>query len=137
MPAVDSKTFRAAVISPEAQLLDTDVTQVVIPAHDGMVGLLTHRAPLLTRLGVGILRLDLPDGTGSRFLITGGYAQMRDNVLTILTDEALPADQVTPQLRTATAAKMAALTGTDAATATQRQTLHTRLAAIDHFLATR
>lgn len=137
MPAVDSKTFRAAVISPEAQLLETDVTQVLIPAHDGMVGILTHRAPLLTRLGVGALRLDLPDGTGSRFLISGGYAQMRDNILTILTDEALPAEQVTPQLRTAAAAKLAALTGTDPSASAQRQTLQSRLAAIDHFLATR
>lgn len=136
MPAVDSKIFRAAVISPEAQLLDTDVTQVVIPAHDGMVGLLTHRAPLLTRLGVGTLRLDLPDGTDTRFLITGGYAQMRDNVLSILTDEALPVDQVTAQLRTATAARLTALSATDPATASNRQALQARLAAIDHLLAT-
>jgi F-type H+-transporting ATPase subunit epsilon len=135
MAAVESKIFHAAVVSPEAQLLEADVTAVQFPAHDGMVGILTHRAPLLTRLGTGVLRLDLATGEPARFLIAGGYAQMRDNVLTLLTDDALSASDVTSEYRTHQAAKLAALTASDPTTLQQRSILQARLAAIDSLLA--
>lgn len=132
----DSKLFRAALVSPEAQLLEAEVRSVKVPAHDGMIGILTHRAPLLTKLGTGVLELDLADGRHQRFLISGGYAQMKDNVLTILTDQATASEQITPQTRDALAAQLAAITGADLASMTRRQVAQARLAAMDRLLAT-
>jgi F0F1-type ATP synthase epsilon subunit len=51
---------------------------------------LTHRAPLLAKLGKGPLRLDLASGQRKLFRIQGGIAQMKDNRLTILTQTATP-----------------------------------------------
>jgi F-type H+-transporting ATPase subunit epsilon len=80
--------FKCVVVTPEQQLFDETITQAIVPAHDGKVGILTDRAPLLVKLGAGELRLDLNGGQSRRFTIRGGLAQMKDNHLTILTNEA-------------------------------------------------
>jgi F-type H+-transporting ATPase subunit epsilon len=77
--------FSCIVVTPEQQLLDESLTQAIIPADDGMLGILTHRAPLLAKLGKGPLRLDLASGQKRLFQIEGGIAQMKNNKLTILT----------------------------------------------------
>ena len=52
-------SFQCTVVTPEQQVLDETVTQAILPAHDGQIGILTDRAPLLVKLGVGPLRLDV------------------------------------------------------------------------------
>ena len=81
-------SFQCVVVTPEQQTLDETVSQVVLPAHDGEIGILTDRAPLLVKLGVGELRIDLKGGQKRSYFIDGGIAQMKDNKLTILTNEA-------------------------------------------------
>jgi len=80
--------FQCTIVTPEQQALDETVTQAIVPAWDGQIGILTGRAPLLVKLGMGTLRVDLPAGKRRTFFIDGGIAQMKDNRLTILTDEA-------------------------------------------------
>ena len=76
------------------QAFDQEVEQAIVPAHDGLIGILDGRAPILMRIGVGPLRLDLPDGQNRYYLIDGGIAQMKDNVLTILTSSATAASEI-------------------------------------------
>ena len=87
-------SFKCIVVTPEAQVLDETVTQAIVPAHDGLLGVLTDRAPLMVKLGVGPLRVDLPDGQRRHFFIDAGVAQVKDNKLTILTKEAAPASEI-------------------------------------------
>ena len=54
--------FHCTIVTPEAQALDENIVQAVIPAHDGLIGILTDRAPLLVKLGIGPLRIDLAGG---------------------------------------------------------------------------
>ena len=122
-------TFHVAVLTPEAPVLEADVLQVLVPGHDGLIGVLTHRAPLLTKLGTGVLRLDSPTEK-QRFVIIGGYAQMKDNVLTILTDEAIPESNVSNQLIAAESAKLNAVQGTDTPAMLRRQQLQARIQAM-------
>lgn len=81
------KTFHCSVVTPERAVLETDATFVAFPAHDGEIGILQNRAPLLCQLGKGILRVEIGKET-QRFKIEGGFAQMVDNKLTLLTDGA-------------------------------------------------
>jgi F-type H+-transporting ATPase subunit epsilon len=74
-------------------VLDTDVRFAVLPAYDGEVGILHNRAPLLCRLGVGIVRLDTPEGQ-KRLYVDAGFAEVRDNLVTVLTPEALLPEEV-------------------------------------------
>lgn len=133
MPVAAEKLFHAALVSPEAQFLDTQVTSVQVPAHDGSVGLLTHRAPLVTRLGIGVLTMQSVDGP-RRFVIAGGYAQMHENTLTILAEEALAAGEVTAERLADERARLAELTGTDRASMERRQKQQARIAAMQQLL---
>ncbi len=83
----DSKNFQLAVLTPEAAVLDTEARFVALPAHDGEIGVLRNRAPLLIKLDVGLLRAETDEGT-TRLYVDGGFAEMIDNRLTVLTEDA-------------------------------------------------
>jgi F-type H+-transporting ATPase subunit epsilon len=114
-------SFHCTIVTPEAQALDETVTQAIIPAHDGLVGILTDRAPLLVKLGVGPLRIDTAGGQQRYFLIDGGIAQMKDNNLTVLTTLATPASELDAQTAKAEYAEAAARKATDPKTSDERQ----------------
>jgi F-type H+-transporting ATPase subunit epsilon len=86
--------FQCVIVTPEQQAFDESITQAIVPAHDGKIGILTDRAPLLVKLGIGALELDLAGGQRRTLFIDGGIAQMKDNRLTIVTNEALEPSQI-------------------------------------------
>jgi len=88
-----TNTFHTSVITPERAVLEADATSVVFPAHDGEVGILKNHAPLLYKLGVGVLRVKTADGEKS-FFVDGGFAQMVENRLTLLTEQARPVAEI-------------------------------------------
>jgi F-type H+-transporting ATPase subunit epsilon len=112
--------FQCVIVTPEQQVLDETVTQVIVPAHDGQIGILTDRAPLLVKLGLGPLRIDASAGTRVLF-VEGGIAQMKDNRLTILTNEAIPANEIDADSARAEYAEADAQRPTDAKAAEDRQ----------------
>ena len=85
--------FQCVIVTPEQQALDESVTQAILPAHDGLIGI-SPTAPLLIKLGLGPLRIDLPGGQQKTFLVEGGVAQMKDNKLTVLTNDAIPSEKI-------------------------------------------
>lgn len=81
--------LHVSVISPERTLFEGEVDSVVAPAFDGEVGILTGHAAMMTLLGRGTLRLG-PDIGGKRFDIAGGFLQVADNQVRIVTEKAAP-----------------------------------------------
>lgn len=96
--AEPQKTSTAAlqcvVVTPERALLDAHADFVALPMFDGELGVAPGRAPLIGRLGCGELRVRLGSET-QRFYVDGGFAQVRGNVITVLTGKALPASEIT------------------------------------------
>jgi len=90
-----AKTLHCCVITPEQQLFDAEATSVVLPAHDGLIGILHDRAPLLCELGTGVLRLESEKEGTRQFYVDGGFAQVLHNEVTILTERAAAAENVT------------------------------------------
>ncbi len=76
-----------SVISPEKVLFEGTARGVVAPGHDGELGILPGHAPLMTVLGTGVLRLDGAEG-GARFRVQGGFLQVVDNVVRVVTESA-------------------------------------------------
>lgn len=76
--------LKVSVISPEAVLYQGETDSVVAPAFDGEVGILTGHAPMMTLLGKGVLRL----GGGQRFNVDGGFLQVVDNAVRVVTERA-------------------------------------------------
>ena len=85
--------FHLSIITPERAVLEADASFVAFPAWDGEVGILHGRAPLLYKLGIGRLRAETPEGE-QVFYVDGGFAQMVDDRLTILTQQAKRRDEI-------------------------------------------
>ncbi|HEY3246263.1 MAG TPA: ATP synthase F1 subunit epsilon [Phycisphaerae bacterium] len=113
-------SFRCTVVTPDRQVLDTDATFVALPAHDGEIGILHNRAPLVCKLGIGVLRVTAGGGQ-QRYFVDGGFAQVLDNNLTVLTPKALSSDQIDPAAAEASFRQVAASHPTDEAGQNARQ----------------
>jgi F-type H+-transporting ATPase subunit epsilon len=97
----DTRTFHCELIGPTGKLLDCRTTSVVFPAHDGQVGVLVDHMPMLSQLGMGIMRV-APWTAGSqapqeelRFGIDGGFALVAENSVTIIAYSVLPLQDIT------------------------------------------
>lgn len=89
--------IRLIVITPERQALDATVDAVTLPAHDGELGILRDRAALMCELGIGQLRYRA-GGQTKRMYVDGGFAQGLRNEVTVLTKDAVEAENVTPEM---------------------------------------
>ena len=85
------------VVTPEAQVAEGTAQSVVIPAHDGELGVLRNRAPLMCELGIGQMRYTA-DGQTQRLFIDGGFAQVNRNDVTVLSARAVPESEITPEM---------------------------------------
>ena len=87
--------LKVSVISPEAVLFEGGASAVVAPAYDGEVGILENHAPMMTLLGNGVLRLggagEAGRESGRHFNIEGGFLQVVDNNVRIVTERAAAA----------------------------------------------
>jgi len=88
-------TIHVSVITPERKVLETDATSIMFPQHDGLVGVLKDRAPLVCELGIGVLRIETAGAGPQELYIDGGFAQVHANNVSILTQKAVPADEIT------------------------------------------
>jgi F-type H+-transporting ATPase subunit epsilon len=88
-----AKTLQCIVVTPERAVLDQPADFVALPMYDGELGVLPGRAPLIGRLGSGELRLR-HGGTSDRYFIDGGFAQVRNNQVTVLTQQAIKAEAI-------------------------------------------
>ena len=86
--SAETRSFSISVVTPEKVVSEGQARFVALPAHDGEIGILRGRAPLVCKLDVGPLRIDRPDGSKEIWLIDGGFAEMSGNRLTILTEAA-------------------------------------------------
>ena len=85
--------LRCVVVTPERALLDAQVDFVALPMYDGELGVLPGRASLIGRLGPGELRTRHGAET-KRFFVDGGFAQIHNNVVTVLTPRGLKAEEI-------------------------------------------
>jgi F-type H+-transporting ATPase subunit epsilon len=87
------KKLQCVVVTPEKTLFDEWVDFVALPLFDGELGVLPGRAPLIGRLGFGELRTKVATEV-HRYFVDGGFAQVRNNVVTVLTHRAVPAAEI-------------------------------------------
>ncbi len=93
------RDLQCVVVTPERSVLDEPVDFVVLPLYDGELGVLPGRAPLIGRLGYGELRIRRGEST-RRYFLDGGFAQVRNNVVTVLTPRAIRAEDINTQAAT-------------------------------------
>jgi F-type H+-transporting ATPase subunit epsilon len=79
--------LQVSVISPEQVLYEGTASAVTAPAFDGEVGILPMHAPLMTLLGTGTLLVQAAGGA-RRFRVSGGFLQVVDDTVRVVTEEA-------------------------------------------------
>ena len=97
--------LRCIIVTPEATVLDTPAEFVALPLFDGEAGIAPGRAPLIGRLGYGEMRVR-QGGQTSRYYVDGGFVQVAENVVSVLTNRAVAAaalDAATAQQQLQTA----------------------------------
>lgn len=130
------KQIHIEVITPERQVLSCDAAGVVIPAHDGELGVLHDRAPLMCELGIGQLRYQ-QGGATQRLFIDGGFAQVHDNAVTVLTPRALARDEVTAETVSTAEAAVQAIAGHDPDAGVLREKAQQRVRVLRELQSTR
>lgn len=86
-------SLQCVVVTPEKTELDAAADYVSLPMFDGELGIQANRAPMIGRLGFGVLRLTTAAGP-ERYYIDGGFAQVEDNVVNILTGKCIAVDLI-------------------------------------------
>lgn len=72
------------VVTPDRTVMDRKVRGVQFMGTDGSYGILPNHAPLMTGTRPGIVTIDHTDGQREDMLITDGFAEMRNNVLSLI-----------------------------------------------------
>ena len=86
-------SLNCIVVTPAETAVETEATSVSLPLFDGDKGILTDHAPMIGRLGNGELTLRGADGN-TRFYIEGGFVQVFDNTVSILTNRVVASDDL-------------------------------------------
>jgi len=82
------------IVSPERLLLARPVDMVVIPAAEGEMGVLEQHAPMIVMLRGGTIRLYQGEAVTDRLFVSGGFAEVTPERVTVLATEAIPVAEV-------------------------------------------
>jgi len=77
--------FRFVLLTPHGKQLECRAGSVIIPGHDGQLGILRNHAPMLCKLGLGLVRVEhIADRPDAYFLVDGGFARVSENHVAVL-----------------------------------------------------
>ena len=87
--------FKLEIVTPERQFYSGDVDSVILRGIEGDFAVLANRAPLITPLRIGLLKLyEDGDKDAKIAAISGGYVTVTKDKTTIITDSAEWADEI-------------------------------------------
>jgi len=83
-----ANSFQLRVVTPKRQMLDEQVREVTAPGTEGEFGVLPEHVTFLGSLEIGEFRYRSDQGE-QRLAVRGGFAEVADNVMTVLVDDAV------------------------------------------------
>ncbi|WP_121065776.1 F0F1 ATP synthase subunit epsilon [Chachezhania antarctica] len=86
-------TMQFDLVSPERRLASLKATMVELPATEGRMTAMPNHMPLITTLRPGLVKVEGPEGT-LEYLITGGFAEINEDAMSVLAEQATPVDEV-------------------------------------------
>jgi F-type H+-transporting ATPase subunit epsilon len=86
--------MQVEVVSPERILYSGEATMVVCRTTDGEIAFLNNHAPMIGSLGIGPVRIYDGDRVVERAAVHGGFVEVSNNKVTILSDVAELASQI-------------------------------------------
>lgn len=87
-------TIRCDIVSAEAEIYSGNATLIVATGEIGELGIAPRHAPLITRLKPGKVVVTTESGEELDFAISGGILEIQPQVVTILADTAIRAQDI-------------------------------------------
>jgi F-type H+-transporting ATPase subunit epsilon len=80
--------MQVEIVTPEKVLFSGEASMVIAKGSDGEVGVLAGHEPMVLTLAYGELRLYVGESVAHRFAVYGGFLEVRNDVVSVLTDDA-------------------------------------------------
>ena len=81
------------IVTPEREVMRTEVEEVEIPGAKGQIGVLPGHAPLITELAIGEI-IYRKNGQRERLACSWGFAEVLPDKVTILAERAERAEEI-------------------------------------------
>ncbi len=91
-----AETVQFDLVSPERRLASVAAREVQIPGAEGDLTAMADHAPLITTLRPGIVRV-MADGGAQEFVVTGGFAEINGEGISVLAERAVPRADMTAE----------------------------------------
>src|SRR3546814_13248957 len=91
-----SSTIRCDIVSAEQEIFHGEAEMIVATGEMGELGIAPRHAPLITRLKPGKVVVTQPGGEPLDFAISGGILEVQQQLVTILADTAVTAQDLPP-----------------------------------------
>ncbi len=89
-----SRTLQISIIRPGRPPYNTEGTSLTIPSYDGYLGILYDRKPLLSLMKEGLVTITNVNGKKTYFAVSGGFAEVENNSVTLLCDSVVTSNDV-------------------------------------------
>ena len=86
--------LRLEIITMERKLFDDQVSMVVAPGVDGVLGILPRHAALMTALDHGELKVKQDGQDDQYFAVSGGFMEVQPDHVVVMADVAEQADEI-------------------------------------------
>ena len=77
--------LKLVIVTPEADVLQIECDEVVVPGVKGEIGILPGHVALITALRPGVLVI-LSKGKKTYYAVNAGFAEVEEDTVTVLTD---------------------------------------------------
>ncbi|OAN55246.1 F0F1 ATP synthase subunit epsilon [Paramagnetospirillum marisnigri] len=89
------------LVSPAKLLVSSPVDMVVVPGTEGDFGALVRHAPMITTVRPGVIVVHDGGKVSSSIFVAGGFAEVNEERITVLAEEAIPVGDITAELAAA------------------------------------
>lgn len=83
-----AKAFHVDVVSPESTVWSGEATIVVARTPEGELGIMADHEPLMGALATGPVEIESESGERTTIGVHGGFLQVLNNQVTLITDRA-------------------------------------------------
>lgn len=88
-------TLQVSIMTPDRVFWNAEAEELILPTNTGQMGILTNHIPLVTALDIGVMLVRTSTEWISVALM-GGFAQIQDNKVIILVNEAEQSNTIDP-----------------------------------------
>mgnify|MGYP001167409462 CR=1 FL=1 len=92
-----AETMQFDLVSPERKLLSAQAAEVQIPGADGEMTVMPGHSATITTLRPGLLKVTV-NGQVTEFAVTGGFAEISPEGVSVLAERSLPRPEVTQRV---------------------------------------